>query len=120
MLQSIDPDAEIPDPPEQVEPPAPEAQIAETDLRGSWAATQGERSFAMNLKEDGTFSWKYTEAGQSQEVTGVWQVDEKGILAMEMNDEGTMLAQVIPDNGQLDFYMLGDTQGSPPLQFSKS
>lgn len=120
LLQDIDPDAEIPDPPKQVQPPKPERPIAEADLNGSWSATRGDRGFAMTLKEDGTFSWKYTQGDQSQEVTGVWEVDESGILAMEMNDEGVRLAQVLLNNGQLDFYMLGDTQGADPLQFSKN
>ena len=54
-----------------------------------------------------------------KKVTGVWDVDQNGILAMEMNDEGAMLAQVLLNNGQLDFYMLGDTQGVAPLKFVK-
>ena len=49
----------------------------------------------------------------------IWDVDGKGILAMEMNDEGVMLAQVLFKDGKLDFYMIGDTEGTPPLKFTK-
>jgi tetratricopeptide (TPR) repeat protein len=119
LLQDVNPDAEIPEPPKQVQPPKPTSQIAKADLNGSWSAKRGDRSFAMKLNEDGTYSWKFTQGEQSQEVTGVWDVDEEGILAMEMNDEGVMLAQVIMKDGKLDFYMLGDTQGADPLQFVK-
>jgi tetratricopeptide (TPR) repeat protein len=120
LLQNIDPDAEIPDPPEQIQPPEPDSQIAKTNLYGSWSAKRGQSSFAMTLKEDGTFSWKFTQGEHSQEVTGIWDVDEQGVLAMEMNDQGTMLAQVVLNGGKLDFYMLGDTQGAEPLHFAKN
>jgi hypothetical protein len=46
-------------------------------------------------------------------------VDDQGILAMEMNDDGVMLAQVLFKDGKLDFYMIGDTEGTPPLEFTK-
>jgi hypothetical protein len=120
LLQDIDPDAEIPNPPEQIQPPKPESPISKTGVVGSWSADREGRKFDMDLNGDGTFSWTYTEGGQSQKVTGVWDVDEDGVLAMEMNDEGTMLAQILLKGGQLDFYMLGDTQGSAPLKFSKA
>ena len=120
LLLSVDPEAKLPDPPKEVVPPQPTAEIAKNQLDGSWSATRGNRKFDMDLNEDGTFAWTYTEDGESQKVTGVWGVDEEGILAMEMNDEGVMLAQVLFQDGKLDFYMLGDTQGAPPLEFAKS
>ena len=73
----------------------------------------------MDLREDGTFLWAYSQGDQTQRVTGVWDVDDKGILAMEMNDDGVMLAQVLFKGGKLDFYMIGDTEGTPPLEFTK-
>lgn len=119
LLMNLDPNAQVPNPPKQVEPPKPRSDVTEAQLQGSWAATRGDGSFGMDLKDDGTYSWKYTTGGKTQEVTGVWNVDDKGILALEMNDESTMLAQVIPHDNKLDFYMLGDTQGEEPLKFAK-
>ena len=119
LLQDVDPDADVPNPPKQIQPPKPKYAIAKADLNGSWSARRGDRGFAMTLEQDGTFSWEYIQGGEAQKVTGVWDVDQNGILAMEMNDEGAMLAQVLLNNGQLDFYMLGDTQGVAPLKFVK-
>lgn len=119
LLLDVDPDAELPEQPKEVLPPKPKSEISEDQVRGSWIAKRGQRNFSMDLQDDGTFAWTYTEGDQSQKVTGIWQIDDEGVLAMEMNDEGVMLAQVLPDNGELDFYMLGDTQGSPPLRFIK-
>jgi tetratricopeptide (TPR) repeat protein len=120
LLQSLDPAAEAPTPAKQVEPPKPAQPLAKPQLIGTWDATRGDRSFNMALNEDGTFAWKFSQAGKSQEVSGVWDIDQDGILALELDDESTMLAQVLLVNGKLDFYMLGDTQGSDPLQFAKS
>jgi len=119
LLLSVDPNAKIPDPPKEVLPPQPTAKIAKDQLDGSWSADRDGRGFEMDLKEDGTFAWTYSQGDQSQEVTGVWDVDDKGILAMEMNDDGVMLAQVLFKDGKLDFYMIGDTEGTPPLEFTK-
>lgn len=119
LLLGLDPNAEVPNPAKQIEPPKPEAAIKASDIYGTWTAKRGNGQFEMSLQEDGKFSWKYDEQGKASQVTGVWSVDENGILALEMNDEGVMLAQVILKDGQLDFYMLGDDKGSDPLQFSK-
>ena len=118
MLLGVDPDAKLPEPPQEIQPPKPSAPVESTQLEGSWKAVRDGRQFAMDLKPDGTFSWTYTDGDSSQEVTGVWEVDKDGVLAMEMNDAGVMVAQVLPQgDGKLDFYMVGDTQGSPPLNF---
>lgn len=120
LLLELDPDAEVPSPPEQTLPPEPTAKIDAAQLVGSWTAQRDNGQFTMTLSENRNFDWKYTEGGQSQEVTGVWSVDEQGVLAMQMNDGGTMLAQLnFTAPGKLDFYMIGDTQGSEPLHFTK-
>ena len=120
MLMDLDPEFSVPNPPKQVKPPKPEAALQPSDLQGSWTAKKSDETFQMTLKEDGTYSWNYSRGGQDQGVTGVWEVDDDGILALQMNDEGVMLAQLVLKNGNLDFYMLGDTQGQEPLAFSRS
>jgi len=120
LLVNLDPDAELPEPPKITEPPKPSSTIEESQLYGSWEADRDDSTFGMELKENGDFAWTYSQNGQSQEVTGVWEVDDDGVIAMEMNDEGTMLAQLdLKSDGKLDFYMLGDTQGTPPLHFQQ-
>jgi len=119
LLLQVDPQAELPQAAKRVEPPKPQIKVEESQLEGAWTATRGTNTFSMNLKNDNTFLWTYATGGQPQEVSGVWGVDEDGILALEMNDQDVMLAQVIPQANTLDFYMLGDTTGAEPLKFSK-
>lgn len=119
MLLRLNPDAEIPSLPEPVEPPVPNAPVPPEELQGSWQASREGNQFNMTLKENQEFIWKYSSGDQVQEVRGVWGVDEQGVLALEMNDGGVMLAQTIVDGNELNFYMLGDTQGTAPLAFKK-
>jgi hypothetical protein len=49
----------------------------------------------------------------------VYAIDKDGVLALEMNDEGTLLAQLDVKGDTMDFYMLGDSQGSAPLKFAR-
>ncbi|WP_197441296.1 tetratricopeptide repeat protein [Thalassoglobus neptunius] len=120
MLERLDPEAEIPDAAKQVEPPKLTQPVSEDQLVGSWTAKRGDSTFEMTLGADREFSWSYSQSGgEAQKVTGVWGIDDDGVLAMEMNDEGTMLAQVIVKGNSMDFYMLGDTQGQDPLKFEK-
>jgi hypothetical protein len=120
MLLDVDPDAELPNPPKEIQPPKPSAPVDAAQVEGSWKADRQGRQFVMDLQQDGTFTWTYTEGDRTENVTGVWDVDEEGVLTMEMNDEGIMVAQLVPQSGdKLDFYMVGDTQGNPPLSFVK-
>jgi len=119
LLLQIDPEAELPKPPKQVEPPKPQIKVEEAQLEGNWTATRGDETFHMNLKDDNTFTWKHVADGKTQGINGVWAVDEDGILALEMNGEEVLPAQVILRDGALEFYMLGDMTGAEPLTFSK-
>ncbi|MDA0835676.1 MAG: tetratricopeptide repeat protein, partial [Planctomycetota bacterium] len=119
LLLGLDPKAEVPNPAPQVLPPKPDAATDAKEYYGNWTATQNRGKFDMQLQEDGKFSWKFEQNGKPSEVTGVWTVDKDGVLALEMNDDGVMLAQTIIKGNSLDFYMLGDDKGSEPLKFTK-
>lgn len=119
ILQRVDPDAAVPEPPRPVVPPKPAADIQAHDLMGHWVATRDDSTFAMVLRDDNTFSWTYTKNGRSQEVGGVWAVDEDGVLALEIGEDDVLLAQVVLEDGKMDFYMIGDTRGAEPLEFTQ-
>ena len=121
LLEQLDPEAKVPDQPEITEPPEDVNKVDSKALVGTWEAKRpsGE-TFTMSLDEKGAFDWTYSQDGNSQEVKGVYGVDKDGVLAMEMNDEGTMLAQLDgKGNNGFDFYMLGDQQGNEPLHFER-
>lgn len=119
ILLGLDPNADVPNPAPQIEPPTPTADVKTTELIGTWTATRDQSDFEMKLQDDNKFSWKFDQNGKASEVTGVWSVDNKGVLALEMNDQGVMLAQIVQKNDALDFYILGDDKGNEPLHFAK-
>lgn len=121
LLQQLDPEAKIPDQPEITKPPEAVAEVSKDELLGTWQAKRaGGEQYQMSLDDKGKFVWKFTAAnGKSQEVKGVYAVEKDGVLALEMNDEGTLLAQLDVKGEKMDFYMLGDTQGGQPLHFAK-
>ncbi len=121
LLEELDPSAV----PERAfePPPAPPAgtTIDPATLVGRWqSAREDGESFTMELKEDGEFAWSFTQGGQTQTVTGVYDIDADAVLAMEIEDGGVMLAQLLPQGDKLEFTMLGDDRGTPPLQFLRS
>ena len=120
LLQQLDPEAKIPNQPELTQPPEAVAAISQEQLQGKWSAQRSTgQTFQLSLDDKGKFSWKFSADGKSQEVRGVYAIDKDGVLALEMNDEGTMLAQLDVKGDKMDFYMLGDSQGSAPLQFTR-
>ncbi|MBT6156312.1 MAG: tetratricopeptide repeat protein [Planctomycetaceae bacterium] len=120
LLQQLDPEAEIPNQPDVTKPPEAVDAISQEQLQGSWQAKRASgETFQLSLDDKGKFNWKFSADGKSQEVRGVYAIDKDGVLALEMNDEGTMLAQLDVKGDKLDFYMLGDSQGSAPLKFSR-
>jgi tetratricopeptide (TPR) repeat protein len=120
LLQQLDPEAKIPEQPDVTKPPEAVAAISQEQLQGSWQAKRASgETFQLALDDKGKFSWKFSADGKSQEVRGVYAIDKDGVLALEMNDEGTMLAQLEVKGDKMDFYMLGDSQGSAPLKFSR-
>jgi tetratricopeptide (TPR) repeat protein len=121
LLQQLDPEAKIPEQPEITKPPETVPDVSKKQLQGTWRAKRASgEQYRLSLDGKDTFVWIYTPAkGNKQEVTGVYAVEKDGVLALEMNDEGTMLAQIDVKGNKMDFYMLGDTQGVEPLHFAK-
>lgn len=121
LLLDLDPDAQVPSPPQFVEPPQPSSPIEPAQLQGVWTATRDDGTkFEMTLEGNDEFRWSFGKGDESNLVTGLWVVDDDGVLALEMNDGSVMLAQLNqPDARQLDFYMLGDTRGTAPLRFQR-
>lgn len=120
LLLGIDPEAKIPTQPEITKPPENVAKPDPKALVGTWAARRSSgETFEMTLGDDGTFTWKYSAGGRSQTVRGVYALDADGVLALEMNDDGVMLAKIDLKGTSMTFYMLGDVQGTEPLKFER-
>ena len=121
LLLQVDPDAELPTQNDVSTPPEVEQEIDPKTLVGTWKASRGsDASFEMDLDENESFRWTFTQSGDEQTLTGTYSVDEQGVLTMDTGDQDVLLAQLVPKDGSMDFYLLGDTQGAEPLSFSRA
>jgi tetratricopeptide (TPR) repeat protein len=103
----------------------PEQLLAVDQLAGAWHASDARGStFKMSLNKDGQFTWSYTQSGKTDEVRGVYALDDN-ILAMEPESGGggggggTLLAELTKKGeGAIHFAMIGAPEGDPGLEFT--
>ncbi len=91
-----------------------------TDLVGSWAAERDGNRFELTVNEGSQFTWKATPKGK-QPITVTGNLTAAGnALALESEDQGTMVAQVKSDGpDQFQFIMAGSPPNDPGLMFQR-
>jgi tetratricopeptide (TPR) repeat protein len=96
----------------------PPKSVEVADVVGQWKASgQAGTTFALNLSDDGKFTWTYAAGDKKETVQGVYALDGD-VLAMEPSTGGVMLAELgMPQRGSLDFRMLGAPASDPGLKF---
>ena len=121
--------AEAPQPTEPTAEPqgAPQAEAQdpteagpETDLVGTWKATEGKNTVTLKIGEDSSFTWK-------AEPDGKPAIELKGTLdsaadqiALQTEAQGTMVANVKSQGPDaFDFIVEGAPKDAKPLQFSR-
>ena len=84
-------------------------KATEASLIGKWQAKDNDGAeYALSLDKSGEFTWAFKQAGKTQQIRGVFIVDD-GVLAMEPDSGGVMLAQVSqPQDGSFTFQQAGD------------
>ena len=89
------------------------ADGTEAELLGSWNASRDNGSrFELTVTESGEFTWAYGKDDEKQEIKGVFVVDD-GVLAMEPDSGGVMLANVSkPTNNRFTFQQNGTSEKS--------
>jgi len=99
----------------------PDDKLVKTDqLIGVWTAGgSGGSKFQMTLDKDSAFSWKFTSGKKSDEIKGVFAVEQNN-LALEVNDGSVMLAEIALAGDQLKFKVIGSEPGDPGLTFTKA
>jgi tetratricopeptide (TPR) repeat protein len=88
-------------------------------LVGGWTAPgTGGAKFQMTLGKDSSFAWKYTSGKKSEEIKGVFAIEQNN-LALEVNDGSVLLSEIALTGDQLRFKVIG---GGPdePLTFART
>jgi tetratricopeptide (TPR) repeat protein len=101
--------------PAEAEPAGPE-----TDLVGTWKATEGKNAVTLTIGEDSSFTWKAEPEGKpAVELKGTLDSNADQI-ALQTEAQGTMVANVKskgPD--AFDFLVEGAPKDAKPLQFAR-
>jgi Flp pilus assembly protein TadD len=102
-------------------PPLEADQLIKTEqLVGVWTAGgSGGSKFQMTLDKDNGFSWKYTSGTKSQEIKGIFAVEQNN-LALQVDDGTSLLAEVSLTGNQLRFKVIGGESNDPGLKFTKA
>jgi tetratricopeptide (TPR) repeat protein len=117
---STKPDDDVPTP--TPKPPLEGDQLIKAEqLVGVWTAPgSGGSKFQMTLEKDSAFSWKYTSGKKSDEIKGVYAVEQNN-LALEVDDGSVLLAEIkLAASSQLKFKVIGGEANDPGLTFTKS
>ncbi|MEN9666737.1 MAG: hypothetical protein RLZZ326_3100, partial [Planctomycetota bacterium] len=107
--------------PAQAEAPAEAEPVGpETDLVGTWKATEGKSSVTLTIGEDSSFTWKAEPEGKPAiELKGTLD-SAADQIALQTEAQGTMVANVKskgPD--AFDFLVEGAPKDAKPLQFAR-
>jgi tetratricopeptide (TPR) repeat protein len=93
--------------------------IKQEQLVGVWTAGgSGGSTFQMTLEKDNGFSWKFTSGKKSDEIKGVFAVEQNN-LALQVNDGSILLAEVTLKGDKLQFKVIGGAKDDPGLTFTK-
>lgn len=85
-------------------------------LQGDWTASDGKNEFELTLGKDDAFTWKFTQDGKTQSVSGAYTVRGKN-LVMQPNTGGVMLSTIALETDQtLTFTPVGEKR---TLTFTK-
>jgi tetratricopeptide (TPR) repeat protein len=94
--------------------------IKAEQLVGDWTAGgSGGSKFQMTLDKDNGFTWKYTTGTKSQEIKGIFAIEQNN-LALQVNDGSVMLADIALTGNQLKFKVIGTAESDPGLTFTKA
>jgi tetratricopeptide (TPR) repeat protein len=116
LTSKSDDKAAQPAPPEAI----PDDKLIKAEqLVGVWTAGgSGGSNFQMTLEKDSAFSWKFTSGKKSDEIKGVFAVEQNN-LALEVDDGSVMLAEIALTGNQLKFKVIDSEASDPGLTFMK-
>lgn len=102
------------------QPPAPARPVSAASLVGDWEAARADgASFAFTLTNQATYSWKYTQAGKSQQYSGAYTVADN-LLILKKDGSPVMIGQVtLLDAKRFNFKLVSGNPNDPGLTFSK-
>ena len=87
-------------------------------LLGHWQAIRQDGSqFQLDLDRDGTYDWRFSQGGRTQQFNGTYTIADS-VLVLQQNGQPAMVGQVIPLAGnRFVFKLTGGDPSDPGLNF---
>jgi len=100
-------------------PQATSTAPALRELTGDFRASAGrDGSIGLSLREDGAFTWRFTQGDKPKEFQGKYTL-EGNTLALEFEDGGGMVGTVEPKQDGFHFAILNGPEKDPGLDFAR-
>jgi tetratricopeptide (TPR) repeat protein len=119
LIKQLSPPEETPAPTTAPSTTAPTTAAKEGKLPGTWSAKpNADTTIALNVKEDGTFTWKVTIKGKTQVIAGSWSLTS-GILTLAQDTQAALVGKVAwQEKDRFQFRAIGTTGNDPGLIFT--
>lgn len=100
--------------------PAVEA-LTEKQLVGTWTSNRGENgTVVLSLREDGGFTWSFTKGDQKNDLSGTYEIDDRGLLVLTSEDAQMVGKVALPSDKKMTFILAGGPEGDPGLSFEQA
>ncbi len=116
LTKSSLPDSGEDDTPEQEVPdPVPTEKLV-----GKWVSKPSSGgTITFNMEESGDFVWSFVNGDQNSELKGTYGLDEKGLLVLTTEDTQMVSVVSMPEDSEMNFFLVGAPDGDPGLDFRK-
>ncbi len=97
----------------------PTQPVDVASLIGNWRGSRSDGAkFELNLTEDNRFSWKFTQQGKQQQLTGTYTLADN-YLILKSRDQNALVGHVALEPGdKLKFKLAGGSPSDPGLIFT--
>ena len=103
--------------PEDAEEPPVEA-LSTQQLVGTWTSNRGENGIVvLSLRDDGSFTWNFTRGDKKTDLSGTYEIDDRGLLVLTSEDAQMVGRATLPEAKKLTFVLEGGPEGDPGISF---
>src|SRR5579864_4110098 len=115
LLKQLSPPDETPAVAPEPRPAASPSPAKEGKLAGAWVAKpNANTAIALNIKDDGTFSWSVAIKGKPQVIAGNWSLAGGLLTLAQENQAGALVGNVTwQDENRFQLRALGTTPADP-------
>jgi tetratricopeptide (TPR) repeat protein len=102
------------------QPTTPALPVSAASLAGAWETSRPDgATILFTIGVEGTFSWQFTQNGQTQQFTGTYTVADN-LLILKRDGNPTMIGQIsMSDIAHFNFRLVGATATDAGLTFRR-